>query len=187
MNTSVLPHQTMTSRSRLVFLLEPTDVVDQRVGQDFLVGALLDVRSFQALHIPLIEDRRPRANLFELGTDLFEQRRLDDARRARRGVRVVFEDVPGAKDEIVERRERQDVADLRRAALGPLAQAHRAHLRERSDWLGETFADRKHAGNGRCADCAQTDEQDPQLALSRGNFDGNRHEGTNYIIWSLAP
>ena len=125
----------------LVLLLERADVVHHLLGEVALVLALLDVRTVEPLHVALIEDRRHRLDGFELGRELLEQRRLEHARRPRRGVAVLFEDVPAAEHEIVERRERHDVADLRRSALGALAEADRAHLRQRADRFGEAFSD----------------------------------------------
>ena len=125
MKTSVLPHQTMTSRSSLLSRLELPDVGDDLLGEILLVLALLDVRAVEPLHVALIEHGRPRPDLLELGPDLVEQRRLDDAGRARGGVAVVLEDVPAAEHEVVEAGERHDVADLRRAAFGPLARGGR--------------------------------------------------------------
>ena len=40
------------------------------LGEVLLVLALLDVRAVEALDVALIEDRRPRPDLLELGTDL---------------------------------------------------------------------------------------------------------------------
>ena len=53
----------MTSRSRLLLLLEQADVFDHLLGEIALVLALLDVRAVEPLHVPLIEHRRPRPDL----------------------------------------------------------------------------------------------------------------------------
>ena len=66
--------------------------------------------------------------------------------------------------------ERNEFVDLRRAVVGPLAEADRAHLRERSNRLGEAFADGDDAGDRGGADGAEADEQDAQLALGRCDF-----------------
>jgi hypothetical protein len=86
----------------LVISRELPDVGDDLLGQVPLVLSLLHVRPVEALDVPLIEDRRPRPDLLELGPDAVEQRRLDDARRASRGVAVVLEDVPAAEHQIIE-------------------------------------------------------------------------------------
>ena len=59
--------------------------------------------------------------------------------------------------------QRDDVADFRRTALGPLAEADRAHLRERADWLREAFANGEDAGDGGGADRAESDEQNAEF------------------------
>ena len=155
------------------------DVGDDLLGEILLVLALLHVRAVEPLDVALIEHRRPRPDLLELGAHLLEQRRLDDAGGARRGVAVVLEDVPAAEHQIVERRQRHDVVDLRRAVLGALAEAHRAHLRQRADRLGEPVANGEHAGNGRGADRAEADEQHTEFASGRSDVDGRRHERRN--------
>src|SRR5436309_7388787 len=115
----------------MVLVLETADVLHDLLCQIALVTAILHVRAVKTLHVPLIENRRPRPDLFEIGPDLLEHRLLYHARRSRRRVAVVLEDVPAAKDEIVQGRERNHVANLRRAALGTFAEADRSHLRER--------------------------------------------------------
>ena len=101
---SVLPHQTITSRSRLLSALNFRMSAIDLLGEILLVLALLDVRAVEPLDVALIEHRRPRADLLELGPHLLEQRRLEHAGRPRGRVAVVLEDVPAAEDEIVERR-----------------------------------------------------------------------------------
>ena len=113
-----------------------------------------------------------RPDGFQLGPDLLEQRRFEDAGRQGRLVAVVLEDVPPAEDEVVEGGERHEVLDHRRARLGALAQADRPHLGERADGLGKPLADRHDAGDERGADGAQADQQDAEFPLSRGDLTG---------------
>ena len=80
------------------------------------------------------------------------------------------------------RRQRHDVADLRRAPFGPLAETDRAHLRQRADRFGESFANGEDAGDGRGADGAEADEQNTELAACRSNFNRCRTRAKNYII-----
>ena len=68
--------------------------------------------------------------------------------------------------------ERHDVADLRRAPFGPLAEADGAHLRQRTDWLGKPLTNGENARDGGRADGAETDEQDAQLSAGRSDFNG---------------
>ena len=170
MKTSVLPHHTITRRAQLCFCLEVADVGDQLIGEVLLVLALLDVRAGQALDVALIEHRRHRLDRLELGADRIEQRALEHAGRAGRGVAVFFENVPAAEHDVVELRERHELVDLRGAVLGALAEADRAHLRERSNGFREALADGDHAGDGGGADGAEADEENAQLALGRGDF-----------------
>ena len=51
-----------------------------------------------------------------------------------------------------------------------LPKADRAHLRERSNGVGQTLANGENAGNRRRADGAKTDEQNAQFALCRSDF-----------------
>ena len=165
--------------------LELADVGDHLLGEILLVLALLDVRTVEALHVPLIEHRRPGTNLFELGPDLLEQRRLDDAGRPRGGVAVVFENVPAAEHEIVEAGERHDLADFRRAAFGALAETDGAHLRQRADRFGDSLANGEDAGDRRGADGAEADEQHAQLAARGSDFYRCRH-GAKLYQFSVA-
>src|SRR5436190_878933 len=134
------------------------------------------VRAVEPLDIMPVEHRGPRPNLLELGPDLLEQRRLDHAGSSCGGVAVVLEDVPRAEDEIVERRERHYLADLRRSAFGALAEPHGSHLRERSDWLRDSLANGERAGNRRGADGAEADEHHAEPPACRSNIDWRRHE-----------
>ena len=55
--------------------------------------------------------------------------------------------------------------DLGRAALGAFAEANGAHLGERADGAGNSFAHRFDARNKRGGDCAHTRDHDPQFAF----------------------
>ncbi len=146
-----------------VLRLEPPHVFAQLVGHLPLVRALLHVGAVEALHVLAVEHGRHRTNLLELGADLVEQCRLENARRLGGLVGVVFEDVPAAKHHVVERGQRNEVLDERRTALGALAEPHRSHLRQRADRLGQTAADGEDAGDGRRADGAHPDEKNAQF------------------------
>ena len=150
--------------------LELADVVDELLGQILLVLALLDVRAVEPLDVLAIEHRRQRLDRRQLVLDLIEQLLLEHAGGLGRLVAVVLEDVPAAEDEVVETGERHELADGRRAALGALAEPDGAHLRERPDRLRDALADRHDAGNCRRADGAETDEQNAELALGRGDW-----------------
>ena len=168
MKTSVLPHQTITSRSQPCLALNARMSAIELLGEIPLVLALLDVRAVEPLDVALVEHRRHRLDGLELASHLVEQRRLEHAGRPRRRVAVLLEDVPAAEHDVVEAGERDELVDLRRAVLGALAEPNRAHLRQRADRLGQPLADGHDAGDGGGADGAEADEQDAELAASRG-------------------
>jgi hypothetical protein len=118
----------------------------------------------------------PRFDLLELRTHLVEERRFDDTGCPRRGVAVLLEDVPGGEHEIVQPRELDDFADLRRAAFRALSETNGPHLGQRSDGFGESFPNSEHAGDRRRAHGTEADEQDPESAGRRGDVNGRRHE-----------
>ena len=91
--------------------------------------------------------------------------RVEHAGLAGRRVHVVFEDVPAGEDQVIEPGERNEVLDLGRAAVGALAEADGAHLRQRSDGAGDSFAHGFHAGDEGGRDGAHTGNHDPQLSL----------------------
>ncbi len=145
--------------------LELPDVGDDLFRQVFLVLPCLHVRAVKPLHVLAVEDGRPRLDGFELGTNLLEQRRVEDTSGLRGFVAVVVEQVPAAEDDVVQAGDGQDVGDAGRASLGALAEANGAHLRERADRLRETLADGENAGDDGGADGAKADEEDAKLAL----------------------
>jgi hypothetical protein len=154
----------------LVLVLEPPDVLAQLIREIALVLPRLDVRTIEPLDVAPIEHRRPRTDRLELRPNLLEQRGLEHARRLRRLVRVVLEDVPPAEHHIVERGERHEVLDERGTRLRALAEPHGAHLRERADRLGEPAPNREHAGDRGRADGAHADEQHAELPCRRCDF-----------------
>ena len=147
-----------------VLLLEAAHVFDELFGEVLLVLALLDVRPVEPLDVAAVEDRGHRRDRFELGPDLLEQVLVEHAGMLRRFVGVVVEDVPRTEHDVVERGERHEVLDERRAAVRPLAETDRAHLRQRADRLRESLADREHARDGGRADRSHPDQEHPELA-----------------------
>ncbi len=110
------------------------------------------------LDIVLIEDGRHGPDGLERSADLLEQRLFEHAGQIRGLVRIFFEDVPCADDEVFDRGERNEILDQRRAALGALAQPYGGELRQRTDGLrqspfhgfqpgDERGGHRAHAGN----------------------------------------
>src|SRR5206468_1077390 len=99
-----------------------------------------------------------------------EQRRLDHAGRPGSRVAVVVENVPSAEHEIVEARERNDLADFWRTPFRPFSQTDGTHLGQRTDRRGDSLADGEDSGNRRGADGAEADEQDAKFSACRGDI-----------------
>src|SRR6185436_8181119 len=98
--------------------------------------------------------------------------RVEHAGADGRLVGVVGEDVPAAERDVLEAGERDVVADRGGVAVGALANADVAELRERADRLADAAADREHAGDERGRDRAHARQQDPELAGGRLDVDG---------------
>lgn len=69
---------------------------------------------------------------------MLEQRRIEHFRVRGGLIRTVFVNVPTAKDEILNPRERNKFVDLRRASVGSLPDANRTELSQRADGQTET-------------------------------------------------
>jgi len=89
-----------------------------------------------------------------------------------RGVDVVLEDVPPAKDDVVEIGEGHEVLDQGDPVVGPLAEANGAHLGEAAEGLGLAPADGLDAGDKGGGHRTHAGEQDAELAL--GGLNGGR-------------
>ena len=111
-------------------LLEVADVFAQLLDQFLLVLALLHVGAVELLDVVLVEDRLARLDRRQERLHLLQQRTLQHAGLAGCGVHVVFEDVPAGEDQVVQLGQRHKVLDLGRAAIGALAEANGAHLRQ---------------------------------------------------------
>ena len=150
-------------------LLEGTDVGDHLLGQVALARARLDVGTIQPLDVPLVEDRRHRADGLQFAANLVELHGLEHAGRSSRRVAVLLEDVPSAEDEIAEVGERHEIANQGRPRLRALAETDSAYLRQRPDRQRETLADRQHACDRGRADGAEADQQHTEFARRRGD------------------
>jgi hypothetical protein len=155
--------------------LELPHVGDDLLGEIFLVLPLLDVRTLQPFHVPLIEHGGPGTDLLELGPHFVEQRRLDDAGGPRRCVAVVLENIPAAEDNVVESGKRHNLADLRRPPLRAFTKTDGAHLRERADRFGQALPNGEDAGDRGGAHGAETDEQHAELAACGSDVNRCRH------------
>ena len=82
-------------------------------------------------------------------------------------VGVVREGVPRAEDEVVQRSDRDELADQRRAVIGALAEADRAHQCKRPDRRRHPALDQFDAGDERRRHGAETDRQHAESSLGR--------------------
>ena len=179
--TSVLPHHTITRRSQPSVALEPSACPRPagRRGHACCLP-LLHVRSVESFHVTTIEHGGHRRDRFELGTNLLEQRSFENAGSLRALVSVVAEKIPRAEHHIVERRQRHEFLDERRACFGTLAEANGAHLGQGSDRTREPSPDGQNAGNGRGAYRTHANQQDAELSRGRLNLRGIFHNGELY-------
>ena len=92
--------------------------------------------------------------------------------RTRGRVGVVRNRIPGAEDQVLERGQRDEVADQRGAFVGALAQPDGTHLRDRSDRPSRPAADVLHTGDERRGYRTQPHTQHPELPLSRRDLPG---------------
>ena len=164
----------------IVVFLELLDVRHHLLGEVPLRLPFLDVGTVEPLDVMLIEHRRPRANLFQLGADLLEQPGLEDAGGFRGAVAVLGEDVPAAEHQVVEPGERHDLVDHGRTAFRPFAQTNVPHLGQRTDGLCESFADGDNAGNKGRADGTQTDQEHTEFAARGSDINWSRHKRELY-------
>ena len=135
-----------------------------------------DVGTVEALDVRRVERGGHRAHRAQRGADRLEVPAGVENASVRGGhIGVVGEDVPRAEHEIIELRQRHEVADERHPVLGAGAKPDRAQLRERADWLAHPAARELDAGDERARHRAEPDAEDAQLALGRG--DGGRFGG----------
>jgi hypothetical protein len=125
------PHRDQPARPAR--LPEVADVVAQLLGQIHLRLALLHVGAVDLLHVVVIEHGGARLHRGKKRLQLVEQPLVEHSGVRGRFVHVVFENVPAGEDQVVEAGQRDEFLDLRRAAIGALAEPHRSHLRERAD------------------------------------------------------
>src|SRR5262249_15186197 len=139
-------------------------------------GGPLHVIAVQALHVLGGKNRGLRYHSLELASHRVEVMALEHLRLRRRLVRVVREKIPRAKLEGGEFRERNEVRDLRHAALGALAEPDRSELRQRSNGEGFVLSSEQAAGDECCGDGTETRQKDGELALGRRNAFGLLHD-----------
>ena len=153
---------------------EALDVGSDGLEHRPLVHRALDVGTVQALHVRGVERGGHRAHRAQLGADRLEVTAgVEHAGSGGGHIGVVGEHVPRAEHEIVELRQRHEVADGRHAVLGTRPEPDRTQLRERADRLAHPPARELDAGDERARHRAEPDAQDAQLALGRGDGGGS--------------
>ena len=137
MKTSVLPHHTITRRSRLLPALN--------VRMSAMTCSARSILFFPFLTFgPSRRFTYRWSNTADMGLIIsssghaFKERGLQHTGRSCGRVAVVLENIPAPEHEIVEAGDGNDIADLWRTAFGPLPETNRAHLRQRSDRLGKS-------------------------------------------------
>ena len=110
----------------------------------------------------------------------FEQRGLEHARRPGGFVAVLVEEVPPAEYDVIEGGQGKQVTDPGRPALGPLAEANRAHLGQRTDGFRQALADGENAGDEGRADGTEAYEENAEFALCWRNLKRFHRESALY-------
>ena len=101
----------------------------------------MDVVGVDVLDVGAVERGGHRADVAQCVGDLLDvPAGFEHAGALGRDVGVVRERIPCAEHEVVERGERHEVLDQRRAVVGALAEADGVHQRQRADRLGRARA-----------------------------------------------
>jgi len=75
-------------------------------------------------------------------------------------IHIIREDIPAAKHQIIQLRQRDKFIDFGGAVLCAFAQTDRPHLSERTDRFALAFADRQYTGDKRAGHGSQSRQQD---------------------------
>ena len=143
---------------------EVTDVLAQRLHHLPAREAGLHVAAVDAAGVVAVESRRHGAYLLQLVLHGHDVLALEHFGKERALQRIGGISVPGAEDDVGERRQRHDVpvGETLRATFARDADA--VHLCHAADGFGETLAGHQHAGDEGGGDGAQTDGQDAEFA-----------------------
>ena len=155
---------------RAGLLFEIPDIGPQLLRQIALVLAFLHMFAVQQFHVIAIEHRLARLDGPHERLDLVEQVFLQHTGIHGGGVGIFFKDVPGGEDQVLEVGQRNELADLGRAAVGALPQPYGAHLCKRSNGLGNSLADGLNSGNKRGGHRPHANNHYAQFAAGRCNF-----------------
>ncbi len=152
--------------------LEIPDVVHQHRGLVHLGARFLQIGAADVAHVVLIENCIHRMKFFQRLAHLLQEPTIEHRGVERGVVGAVLVNVPAAEFEILELRERHEILDQRRAALGALAETNRRELRQRSDRRAEAALNRLDSRDERSADRADAGKQHAELAVRRRDSDG---------------
>lgn len=117
----------MTRRVQWCFS-EVLDVGDELFGQFVLVGCWLDIPPVQPLDVAAVKSGRHGLDFGKKRLEVFNERTFQNPGMQCRLVGRVGKDVPGAKDKIIEGRQRDKIPDAWVAIFGALAQPDAGHL-----------------------------------------------------------
>ena len=151
-------------------LPELLDVLHDLQGQLALVGGFLDVASREALDVFTAEDGLPGANLFQVRPQLFQLPGVEHPGANGRLVAGLSVNVPAAEDQVIHRRQGDEVLDQGHPFFGALAQADRSHLGQGPDRRSVPPANGFDSGNEGGGHGAHPGQKNSQLALGFGNF-----------------
>src|SRR3982750_1442584 len=94
-----------------LLFFEAADIVAELFDHLRLVRRLLHVRCLQSLYVLGIERSAHRPNRLELGSDGREMSLFEHRRMSRGLERILRKYVPASENEVVERRERDEILD----------------------------------------------------------------------------
>jgi len=126
-------------------------------GKLHLIRALFDVNAIQTLDVALVEDGFHWFHRLKLRLQLIDKIAFKHPGVKGSFIGIVFEDVPRSEHQIVYGRQRNEIAQQRRAVVGSLAQSNSPHLCQRADGFGNTSLDGFDPGNKGGAHRAQSD------------------------------
>ena len=182
------PHHHQPGEAAL--LAEAVDVRLDLLGEVPLALPLLDVLTGQLLHVDGVEHRGPRLDPLQERLHGREVLVVEDTRLAGGLVGVVAVDVPSRELELVQAGQGHELADARRAVVGPLAETDGPHLGEAADRPREPLADGLHARDEGRRHRAHAREQDAQLSFrgrDRSGLVGAVHDGLPWRLPREAP
>ncbi len=144
-------------------------------ASSYLLRALFHVRAGEFLHVVLVERGLHRTDLAQELLRFGQMFGAEDGGVLGGLIGAVRKNVPPAKDDVFQRRQRHEVLDRRSAPFGPLSEADGSHLRQGADGQRFLSPDQIHAGHERCGDRTHADGEDSQFSLRQGNARGLAH------------